>query len=168
MKKIIAVLAAAFMFGVSAFAEGYINANDLSVGEIKADAPQEDGFVIHGLASKSVKIEKNATKFAGEKFTQRIKMGGSRLEGETEPKLTISFPAKKGETISVYGKSSSKKDDRVAEIYDAEKNVVASLPMYADGTPKTAAQTFVAPADGTYSVGSKGSTIYIYKIEITK
>lgn len=58
MKKIIAVLAAAFMFGVSAFAEGYINANDIPVSEIKADAPQEDGFVIHGLASKASKLKR--------------------------------------------------------------------------------------------------------------
>ena len=167
MKKIIAALAASLLFGASVFAEGYLSANDVPVGEIKADAPQEDGFVIHGKEKKTIKVQKNSTKFAGEKFTQRLSLGGSRIEEGGAPELVISFPAQKGETLSVYGKSSSKKDDRVAEVYDASGNVVASLPMVFDGG-KTEIQTFKIPADGTYSVGSKTGTIYIYKIEVSK
>ena len=46
MKKIIAVLAAAFMFGTFAFAEGYICANDLEKGQITSEKSEEDGFVV--------------------------------------------------------------------------------------------------------------------------
>ena len=168
MKKIIAVLAAAFMFGVSAFAEGYLSANDLSVGEITNDASQEDGFIIHG-SQKKIKVVKNSTKAGEEKFTQRMELGGSRIDAGGTPVSYISFPVQKGETLTVWGKSSSKKDDRVAEIYDADKNVIGSIPMKADGgLPKDYVASWKIPVSGEISLGSKGSTIYIYKIEVTK
>ena len=54
MKKIIAVLAAAFMFGTFTFAEGYICANDLEKGPITSEKSEEDGFVLYGSAEKAM------------------------------------------------------------------------------------------------------------------
>lgn len=170
MKKLLAAIAATLLFGASLFAEGYISANDIDLGKITTDKKVEDGFVIHG-AQKSIEVTKADIKINGEKFTQRFKMGGSMLvKNDGNPVSVISFPAKKGETITIYGISSSKTEARVAEIYDSSKAAVGSvaLPVYSGDDNAPAIGTFKVPADGTYSVGSKNSTIYIYYISVTK
>ena len=147
----------------------YISANDIEVGKIMTDQKVEDGFVIHG-AQKPIEVAKTDIKIAGEKFTQRFKMSGSAVEKGGEPVSVISFPAKKGETITLYGISSSKTEARVAEIYDESKAVVASipLPVYSGDDDAPAVGTYEVTADGTYSIGSKSSTIYIYYINVSK
>ena len=167
MKKLLATIVATLLFGASVFAEGYLSANDVDMGKITSDRKEEDGFVIHGT-QKAIEVTKADIKINGEKFTQRFKMGGSAVEKGGAPVSVISFPAKKGETVTVYGLSSSKTEARVAEIYDSSKAVIASLPMavYDETNPTIA--TFKVPADGTYSIGSKSSTIYIYYINVSK
>ncbi len=167
MKKLLAAIAATLLFGASVFAEGYLSANDVEMGMVTTDKKEEDGFVIHG-AQKSIEVTKADIKIEGEKFTQRFKMGGSRVEAGGAPVCVISFPAKKGETLTVYGLSSSKTAARVAEVYDSNKEVVASLPMAVYNESEPTVATFKIPADGTYSIGSKSSTIYIYYLNLSK
>ena len=168
MKNLLAAIAATLLFGASLFAEGYISANDIDLGKITSDRKEEDGFIIHG-AQKAIEVTKDDVKIKGEKFTQRFKMGGSALEKGGEPVCYISFPAKKGETVTIYGLSSSKTEARVAEIYNtADKSVVKALPMGVYDKENASVVSFKIPADGRYAVGSKHSTIYIYNINVSK
>ena len=78
MKKIVTFIAACMMLGTFAFAEGYINANDLEAGEITEVSEQEDGFVINASAEKNVTIEKKPLHKSpqGEDYTVAIKLNG--------------------------------------------------------------------------------------------
>ena len=167
MKKLLVAIAATLLFGASVFAEGYLSANDVDLGKITTDRKEEDGFVIHG-AQKAIEVTKDDVKVNGETFTQRFKMAGAALVKGGDPVCLISFPASKGETITVYGLSSSKTEARVINVYDSNKEVIKTLPMGVYDKENVTVATFKVPANGTYSLGSKSSTIYIYYINVSK
>jgi hypothetical protein len=162
----IAAASAVLLMGAFAFGEGYINANDLENGEIVAEAKQEDGFVILGTADKNVTVDTCPAHTAddGEVFTKRIKLNG----GGDATFRCISFPVKKGETITVYGNSGSKTDARVLVVVGTA-GAVTELSMDPDPSgAKPTIATFKAAADDTYSVYSKKSGLNVYQIKITK
>jgi len=166
MKKLVTFIAACMMLGTFAFAEGYINANDLEAGEITEATEQEDGFVLNATAEKNITIEKKPLHKSpqGEDYTVGIKLNGS---GKPDFR-SISFPAKKGETITIHGNSASKTEVRPLIVADSTGKVLKELPMNVDGQAGTIASEgkFKAPADGTYIVYSKKSGINIYFIEV--
>lgn len=162
----VAAFSAVLMMGAFAFGEGYINANDLEKTEIVEESKQEDGFVLLGTAEKNVTVDTCPTHTAedGEVFTQRIKLNGS---GTAEYR-NISFPAKKGETVTVYGNSGSKTDTR-SIIVMGTAGQVAELSMDPDPSgAKPSIESFKAPADDTYMIYSKKSGINVYQIKVTK
>lgn len=166
MKKIIATLTAmfaAFAMGTFAFAETYINANDLESQTLTADLPCEDGFVIHATPEKNIEVGKQSSdcpnEVNGEVFTKRIKIGG---KGSVDFR-SISFDAKAGQKITVYSKSSSKTDARIVLLLDATGAEVARGEAAAYPAEISVGE-FTAPADGTYYITSKSSTIYVYSI----
>jgi hypothetical protein len=162
----IAAAAAVFLMGVFAFGEGYINANDLEKGEITAAKTAEDNFVLTGTADKNITVDGCPTHTAddGEAFTQRIKLNGS---GAADFR-SVSFPAKTGEKVTVYGNSGSKTDARVLVVMGAA-GAVTELAMDPDPTgAKPTIATFTAPADGTYTIFSKKSGVNIYQIKVGK
>ncbi|MBQ6057344.1 MAG: hypothetical protein IKS30_06710 [Treponema sp.] len=168
MKKLVTFLASCLMLGTFAFAEGYICANDLEAGEITEETKEEDGFVLNANAEKNITIENKPVHKSpdGEDYTVAIKLNGS---GKPDYR-SISFPAKKGETIIVHGNSGSKTDTRPLVVIGPDGKTVKELPMGPDGQAGTVATEgkVKAPADGTYTVFSKKSGINIYKITVSK
>jgi len=171
MKKMmtkIAAAAAVFMMSAFAFAEGYICANDLEPGEVTEVKNEEDGFVLNATAEKNITVEKkplHKTK-DGEDFTVAIKLNGS---GKKDFR-SISFPAKAGETVTVWGNSGSKTEVRPLLVVNEAGEIIKELPMDVDGQAGTIASegSFKVPADGVYTVYSKKSGINIYQIKVTK
>lgn len=168
MKKIIAVLAAAFMFGTFAFAEGYICANDLEKGPINAERNEEDGFVLYASTEKPMEVKKNDAKTYGEDtFTQVISTKGSGSVKKME--RIITFPVKAGEKITICCNNSGKNGSRPLHLVNvdtqAEIKLIPATSMYEDGVY---ADTTKVTESGTYGVYSTSGGIYIYKIEITK
>ncbi|MBP5283635.1 MAG: pre-peptidase C-terminal domain-containing protein [Treponema sp.] len=168
MKKImskIATLAAIFMLGSFASAEGYISANDLQKGNVTDVLKCEDDFTIIATPEKNVEITSQSQdcpcEANGEVFTQRIKIGGA---GKVDYR-SISFPAKAGQKVTVAAKSSSKTEARVVNLLDAEGAVIASGEAGAYPEAITVSELTI-PADGTYYITSKKSTIYVYLIEV--
>ncbi|MCR4821913.1 MAG: hypothetical protein K5873_03460 [Treponema sp.] len=168
MKKILAVLAASFMFGAFSFAEGYICANDLEKGQITAEKQEEDGFVLIGSTEKAMEVKKCDTKTVGdETFTQAIstKGSGSAKKGER----VITFPVKAGETVKVYANNSGSgsRPLHLENMESGEEVKVFAVNSYKDGGPVFVESAKVAEA-GTYGVYSTSGGMYIYKIEISK
>lgn len=167
MKKIIAALTAiAAAMTLGAFAEKYVSANDLELGTLTADKALEDDFTIKATEEKSVEISKQSsdcpnTIATGEVFTQRIKIGGA---GKPDFR-NISFPAKAGQKVTVYCKSSSKTDDRVALVCSEDGTQVGSV-VAASYPGEISSGVVQISADGNYYVTSKNSTIYIYEIVV--
>ncbi len=166
MKKIIATftaMLAAFAMGTFAFAESYINANDLENQTLTANLECEDGFVIHATPEKNIEVSGQSSdcpnEVNGEVFTKRIKIGGS---GNINYR-SISFNAKAGQKITVYSKSSSKTDARLVVLLDATGAEVATSEAGIYPSNISVGE-FTAPADGTYFITSKKSTIYVYSI----
>ncbi|WP_191013423.1 PPC domain-containing protein [Treponema zioleckii] len=166
MKKIIATLTAmfaAFAMGTFAFAETYINANDLESQTLTSNLECEDGFVILATPEKNMEISKQSSdcpnEVNGEVFTKRIKIGGA---GKVDYR-SISFNVKAGQKITVYSKSTSKTDARLVALLAADGSEVGTSEagIYGD---KISVGEFTAPADGTYYVTSKKSGIYVYSI----
>ncbi len=166
--KIAAVAAVMFM-GAFSFAEGYMCANDLEPGEITEVTQEEDGFVLNANSEKNLTVEKkplHKTKDGSIEFTAAVKLNGS---GKPDYR-SISFPAKAGETVTIWGNSGSKTEVRPLVCVDAEGKTVKELPMDVDGQAGTIASegSFKAPADGVYTVYSKKSGINIYQISVGK
>lgn len=167
MKKIIAALTAiAAAMTLGAFAEKYVSANDLELGTLTADKALEDDFAIKATEEKSVEISKQSsdcpnTIATGEVFTQRIKIGGM---GNADYR-SIFFPAKAGQKVTVYCKSSSRTDERVALVCTAEGVEVGSV-VAGSYEGEISSGVVAIPADGNYYVTSKHSTIYIYEIVV--
>lgn len=168
MKRFSALCGAALLFAASLFGEGYLSANDVVIGKIDRASPQEDGFVICASANRSLEVATANVSVGGEQFTQRFDMGEARLSAGGAPVLVISFPAQKGEAITVYGLSSSRSEPRVAEIFDEAGNTVGELKLAAYNESSPTVATFKAPATGRYSIGSKKNSIYIYQIRVSK
>lgn len=165
MKKLVTLLAACLALSSFAFAEGYFSAEDLDKGTIAEDKTLEDGFVLHANSEKYMTISKKPLHQApnGEEFTMALQLqGGGKL---TE--RSVSFPAKKGETITIWGNSTSKTDMRQIVVLGPDGKTVKELPMGTDEEGAKASEESVkAPADGTYTVYSKKSGINIYKINV--
>lgn len=167
MKKIIALLtAAAAAMTMSVFAEKYVSANDLELGTLTDTKALEDDFVIVATPEKAVEITKQSADApnsiaTGETFTQRIKIGG----GGTPEYRNISFPAKAGQKVTVYCKSGSKTEDRVALVCSADGTELGSI-VAAAYTGEISSGVVQIPADGNYYVTSKKSTVYIYEIVV--
>ena len=167
MKKLIstiAALSAALLMGASAFAEGYINANDLAPANLVEAQKEEDGFVINASADKFVVIDSSdPAKYNDEVFTQRINLKGS---GSVDLR-SVSFPVKAGETVTVYTASSSKTDSRTLNVVNGAGEVAKEISAkpYLEGIT---VDSFKAAADGTYTAFSAKNGMYIYQITITK
>lgn len=169
MKKLVTLVAAAFMlFGSFAFAEGYFSAEDHEKGTITADVELEDGFVLHATEEKYMNFSKKPTHVSasGEEFNMALQLQGSGKAGYR----SVSFPAKKGETITVYGNSTSKTDVRPLIVANAAGKSLKELPMDIDGQAGTVASEgkFTVPEDGTYYLYSKKSGINIYYVGVGK
>lgn len=167
MKKIIAALTAfAAAMAINVFAEKYVSANDLELGTLTENKTLEDDFTIMATAEKNVEVTTQSADCpnsiaTGEVFTQRIKLGGA---GSSEYR-NISFPAKAGQKVTVYCKSSSKTDSRTVNVCSADGAVVGTVEAAAY-TGDISSGVVAIPADGNYYATSSKSTIYIYEIVI--
>lgn len=177
MKKVFGLVAAvAMMFGGVAFAEGYLCANDLEKNSaVTAPVDCEDGFKIICDEDKAIAIDEmgvGVDSTDGDTFTKRLNMKGA---GSVKARA-VSFPAKKGETIIVYGNSSSKEEKRPIFVFnpalDEDEQIVGKVNANAyspDGVPvKVSVLKVKAPADGTYYAYSGYKGVYIYQIKVTK
>ena len=168
MKKLVGIISACLMLCTAAFAEGYFSAEDMEKGTITEDKAVEDGFVLHATSEKYMNIAKKPMHKAsnGEEFNMALQLQGS---GNATFR-SVSFPAKAGETITVWGNSTSKTDMRSIVVAGPDGKVVKELPMDIDGEAGTPASdgSVKAPVDGTYTIYSKKSGINIYKINVGK
>ncbi len=168
MKKLVGFLTACLMLSTVAFAEGYFSAEDLEKGTITEDQALEDGFVLHANSEKYMNISKKPMHKAanGEEFNMALQLQGS---GNATAR-SVSFPAKAGETITVWGNSTSKTDMRQIVVVGPDGKTVKELPMDIDGEAGTPASegSVKVSVDGTYTVFSKKSGINIYKINVGK
>lgn len=169
MKKLVTFISACMLLGSFAFAEGYFSAEDLDKGTvITSDMELEDGFVLHATEEKGMNISSKPMHKtdSGEEFTRALQLQGSGNTGFR----SVSFPAKKGETLTVYGNSTSKTDMRALAVTDASGKILKELPMDIDGQAGTIASEgkFKIPEDGTYYVYSKKSGINLYYISVGK
>lgn len=169
MKKLVTLLSACMMMlGTFAFAEGYFNAEDMERGTITAETQCEDGFVLHANEEKYISISKKPMHKAsnGDEFNMAL-----QLQGAGKPDYrSVSFPAKAGETITVWGNSTSKTEMRQLVLIGPDGKTVKEFPMDVDaeaGTPASEGSV-KAPATGTYVLYSKKSGINIYKINVGK
>lgn len=167
MKKIMGIVAAvAMMMSGVAFAEGYLSANDLDKGTLTADKACEDGFVIKANGEKPVVVEscEKCTAPDGEEFTQILNMKGKKVPSQDA--RYIMFPAKKGEKISIYSRSSGE-EVRPALLIDPEGNEIGKYDAPSKAGP-CAKDTFTAPADGNYKVMATAGTVNFFMIKVEK
>lgn len=167
MKKIIAVLAATFMFGAFSFAEGYINGNDLEKGQITSEKQEEDGFVLVGSVEKPMEVKKCDTRTVGDDtFTQCISTKGSGNAKKGERLIT--FPVKAGETVKILcnNSGSGSRPLHLVNMDTLEEVKVIAAGSYKEGDVHI--DSTKISAAGTYAVFSTSGGMYIYKIEISK
>jgi hypothetical protein len=166
MKKIItlSIVLLLALLGVAA-EEIFFSANDLDVATYTSPVTI-DGFTLNGNESKAIDVQEMDERTAedGEIFNNRIKLNGT---GKKDM-LSITFNAKKGQTVRVYLNSSSKTDERVLNLFTpTDATPIATIPA----PPATSDMTvgtgeFKIEKDGTYTIGSAKSGIYIYAIVI--
>ncbi len=165
MKRLIITAALVLLISAMLFAEGYLSANDLDPAKYTSPVTI-DGFTFNATSSKATEIQEMDERTApdGEIFNNRIKLNGTG----TSELYSITFQAKKGETVTVYLNSSSKTDERVLVLFtptDATPiQTMAAPPATGDNT--TGMGSFTIEKDGTYTIGSAKSGIYIYAIVI--
>ena len=170
MKKLITVIAASLLLCASVFAEGFINANDLALGTVDSPRKEEDGFVLNATKAEKqflVVEDKSADPVTvdGEKITNRINFKG----GGAADYRSISFPAKAGETVTIYGLSAKKDAERPVKVINAEGVEIKEFAAAKDDHSKPVPpMTFKAPATSTYTVFSQGGGWYLYKIVVAK
>ena len=169
MKKLVGIMfAACLTLCTSVFAEGYFSAEDMEKGTITENVAVEDGFVLNATSEKYMNIAKKPVHKAsnGEEFTMALQLQGS---GKPDYR-SVSFPAKAGETITVWGNSTSKTDTRAIVVTGPDGKAIAELPMDIDGQDGTPASegSVKVSVDGTYTIDSKKSGINIYKINVGK
>lgn len=169
MKKLVGIISACLMLCTAAFAEGYFSAEDQEKGTITEDKAVEDGFVLHATTEKYMNITKKPLHKAanGEEFNMALQLQGS---GNASSR-SVSFPAKAGETITVWGNSTSKTDMRSIVVIGPDGKSVAELSMDKDVNDEgglASEGSVKVSVDGTYTVFSKKSGINIYKINVGK
>ncbi len=164
MKRII-TLTVALLLASLLFAEASISANDLDTAKYTAPVTI-DGFTINGSESKAIEIQEMDERTApdGEIFNIRIKLNGAGKKDQN----SITFEAKKGETVTVYLNSSSKTDERVLNLFTpTDATALQTMPAPPATSDMTAGMgTFTIEKDGVYTIGSAKSGIYIYAIVI--
>ncbi len=166
MKKIIALsIIALIALTAVAAEEMYLSANDLDPATYTSPVTI-DGFTLNGSESKAIDVQEMDERTAedGEIFNNRIKLNGT---GKTDM-LSITFNAKKGQTVKVYLNSSSKTDERVLNLFTpTDATPIATIPAPpATGDMTVGTGEFRIEKDGTYTIGSAKSGIYIYAIVI--
>ena len=166
MKKCMAVLAGFLFFMGAAFAEGYVNANDLEVGSFTGKVELEDGFAIYGSAEKPITVDNTEIPPApdGEVFTKRINTKGA---GNTSYRC-VSFPVTAGEKVTVYAFSGNKTDTRTLIIANENGDQVTTMDCPPYGSRIMAINSFKATASGTLYAYSKSGGINIYCIKVEK
>ena len=163
MKKLIATLTAlAAAMTMSVFAEKYISANDLEKETLTANKTCEDDFTITASDEKSVEIGSQSSDCPnavnGEVFTKRIKLGSGKFAFRS-----ITFPAKAGQKVTVYCKSSSKTDARVISVLNEKNEEVGTIDAKAYPDEMSTGSVTI-PEDGNYAVTPKKNTIYVYEV----
>ena len=164
MKKIITLTIVLLLASLLA-AEASISANDLDTAKYTAPVTI-DSFTINGSESKAIEIQEMDERTApdGEIFNNRIKLNGAGKKDQN----SITFEAKKGETVTVYLNSSSKTDERVLNLFTpTDATPIQTMPAPPATSDMTAGMgTFTIEKDGVYTIGSAKSGIYIYAIVI--
>lgn len=161
MKKIIVISAIMLLALSAAFASAYISVNDLDAEKL-TNTKEIDGITFIASSDKHMTIEMlddGREASDGEIFNGRIKLEGS---GKVSSRA-ISFPAVKGETLTIYLNSSSKTEARTLVLSDPSGNQIAAFTAPEDGTG-VGIVTFTIPQDGVYYLFSKKSGINIYSI----
>ncbi len=165
MKRIIITAALVLLLSTLLFAEASISANDLDPEKYTAQVTI-DGFTFNATESKAVEIQSMDERTApdGEIFNNRIKLNGAGKKDQ----LSITFEAKKGEKVTVYLNSSSKTDERVLNLFTpSDATPIQTIPAPPATSDNTVGMgTFTIEKDGTYTIGSAKSGIYIYAIVI--
>ena len=164
MKRIITLTVVLLIASLLA-AEASISANDLDTAKYTSPVAI-DGFTINGSESKAIEIQEMDERTApdGEIFNIRIKLNGAGKKDQN----SITFEAKKGETVTVYLNSSSKTDERVLNLFTpTDATPIQTMPAPPATADMTAGMgTFTIEKDGVYTIGSAKSGIYIYAIVI--
>ncbi|MBQ7158266.1 MAG: hypothetical protein IJS09_02415 [Treponema sp.] len=160
MKKILAAVSTFLLIGAIAFAEGSFLANDLETSESVTEAIALNGFTVNASKDKDVRV-KNTSKVApdGKSFKKCLDLRGKQSNGAR----TIKFSAKKGETVTVYGNSGSKTDDRTILVQTAKKKTILKVPVKIY-TGEISMGEVKIPEDGDYQVCSEDKGVYVYGI----
>lgn len=166
MKKLLVFVGILFMLSTTIYAtDVFFSANDLEPITL-SEKTNYDGFTINATTDKPIAIQEMDEREAedGEIFNNRIKLGGSG----NKDKLSITFKLKKGDKVTVYLNSTSKTDERVLNVMSSSSNdVLFSLPAPpATSLMEAGIASFSANEDGTYTICSAKSGIYIYAIKI--
>ena len=162
MKKILAA-ATVLLVTALAFAKGSFSANDLRPSDKITDSFVVNGFTVGAILEKEVRVMKIdvGTKTApdGTVFTQYLDLrGGPIAQGRT-----ISFSANAGDTVIIYGHSSSRKDARQILVRDSEKETVGTIGVNNQESAISIGEVRI-PANGTYTICSAGAGVYIYAV----
>lgn len=162
MKKILAAVSALLLVGAFAFAEASMKADDFEQNESIIEKVEANGFALIASKENDMRV-KSSKKVApdGASFLQRIETRG-KMKGGTR---MITFTAKKGEKITVYGNSGSKTDTRDILIQTAKGKTIKSFTgkIY---TAEISIGEVEAPEDGEYRVCSQSGNVYIYGITV--
>ncbi|MDE5798540.1 MAG: hypothetical protein K2H73_05915 [Treponemataceae bacterium] len=161
MKKICVAVTALLAAGVLAFAEGTFMADDLNPSDSVTEKIELNGFTINASKEKEVRImAKKKTAPDGTRFTRLVDLRGA----PASEARTITFSAKAGETVVVYGNSGSKEDKRTALVQNADtKTTITSISLNPQAGKVSMGEVKI-PEDGNYQVCSEKGGIYIYGI----
>lgn len=138
----------------------FINASDLTAGEIAEETKIGDGIYIIATSSKKVVIDTTSSKTYDKlTFTQRIKLGGAGSVTERSVKIVADGAG----TVTIYAITSSSSDlTRKAVFADTTGKVIKE----SEGLPNAVTKvTFEIPEAGTYYVYGSAA-INLYGIEV--
>lgn len=160
MKKIFVAVTALLAAGALAFAEGTFMANDLNPSDSVTEKIELNGFTVTASKEKEVRVTaKKKTAPDGTSFTRLLDLHGKPSAGAR----TITFSAKAGETVVVYGNSASKTDKRNALVQTDKKKTIKSIQLNPQAGDVSMGEVKI-PEDGTYWVCADNGGIYIYAI----
>lgn len=160
MKKICVAVTALLAAGALAFAEGSFTANDLDPSDSVTEKIELNGFTINASKEKEIRVTaKKKTAPDGTSFTRLVDLRGKPSSGAR----TITFSAKAGETVVVYGNSASKTDKRNALVQTDKKKTVKSIKLEPQSGDVSMGEAKITE-DGTYQVVAENGGIYIYGI----
>ncbi len=139
----------------------FVNASDLTAGDITEETKIADGIYIVATSSKKVTVDTPTSKnYEDLTFTKRIKLGGAGSVTERSVKIVADGAG----TVTIYAITSSGSDlTRKAVFADATGNVIKESEGLPNAVTKVA---FEIPAAGTYYVYGSAA-INLYGIEVT-